>query len=315
MAQLKPCMKGPNEIVPFNHPHIHYPQLASQKFDGHRMLNLCGERLVSPALKDIPNKNLHSHLDLLFQYCQDQRIVTDGELWSPDIPFEEIQSVIRSYSKPIPPSLKYYIFDMMTEHEWDNGTELPYIQRYLNVQQTLTGFDNIVQVPHIHIVDAMEAEALFAHHISVGNEGVILRALDAKYKHGRTTVNQDGMWKFKEFQTCDAVVIGVEEQLKLREGVERKLTELGNLAREFSKELYEPAGMVGAFIVRDATGLTFKVKPGKGRDNDWKKITWQQFQTQPHAFVGKHVEYKHMPHGAKDKPRIGSFIRFRQDLD
>lgn len=315
MPQLKPVMKAFNDyIVPFNHPHIHYPQLASQKFDGNRMLNLCGESLVTPSLKDVANKNVRQHLDLLLRWCTEMRMVTDGELWSPDIPFERIGGILRSYSQPIPPSLKYYIFDMMTEAEWDNGTEKPYIQRYFDTQQQLTGFDNIVQVPHIMIETAADAEALFNQHIEAGNEGIILRAPNVRYKHGRTTEKQDGMWKFKEFQTEDGVIVAVEEGEQMRDGIERTTDELGHLERTHKQEHYEPSGMVGAFEVV-SKGIKFKVKPGRGWNNEAKLSAWSEYKITSALYIGRHCEFRHMPHGAKDKPRIGSLVRMRPDLD
>ena len=310
MAMLKHCMKGPNEIVPFDHDYIKYPQLASQKFDGFRCLNLCGERLLSPALKEIPNEYLQSHLEELLFRCHQHRFVTDGELWSPELAFNDLQSIIRSEHKPIPSHVKYYIFDFMTEAEWNNETEKPFINRYLDYQQLLVGAKNIVVVEQHQINDASEAELFFNNQILSGSEGMILRQHHAKYKHGRTTLKQDGMWKFKEFQTHDGIIIGVEEQMKLKKGVERTRNELGELERRYEQDLYEPSGMVGAFVVNMA-GSQFKVKPGKGMDNHYKKALWDTRT----ALIGKWCEFKHMPHGAKDKPRIGSLVRLRPDLD
>lgn len=306
---LKALMKGPNEIVSFNHPAIVYPQLASTKFDGFRMFNYCGEQLVSPALKAIPNLNLPAHLSNLLRFCKEARIVTDGELWSDEMSFQELQSVIRSHNSPIPSSVKYHIFDTMSEDNWNNGTELPYINRYLECQQTLN-FGNCIAVEHFYCMNAKEAQEQFDNHIEAGKEGIILRAPIAKYKHGRTTLNQDGMWKFKQFITHDAVIVGFEQAEVMREGLERTTDAQGNLERTYKQEDYTPTDMVGAFIV-EQDGLRFKIKPGKGHNHEWKRGVWYSRE----GLIGKHIEFKHMPHGAMNKPRIGSLVRFRPDLD
>jgi DNA ligase-1 len=307
-------MKGPNEVLPFTHPAIRYPQLASEKLDGFRLLNICGEHLVSPALKPFPNENMASHLDELLTYCRLHRLVTDGEFYSPEITFQELQSITRSHHKPIPSHVRYHIFDVMTEAEWDNGTEKPFINRYLECQQTMVGFPNTTLVEQWHVQDANEAEHYFRGFIDTGKEGIILRQHQARYKHGRCTENEDGMWKFKEFITHDAVILGVEQQERMKDGVERTRNAIGHLERRYEQDLYEPAGMVGAFIVSWGDG-TVKVKPGKGHDHSIKAAWWAQHAANQQRFIGKHVEFKYMPHGTMDKPRIGSLVRFRPDLD
>src|ERR1019366_3706125 len=197
MANLKPVMKGSNEIVPFDHPYIQYPQLASTKMDGFRLLNLCGEKLLSPALKPFPNNNMTEHLGELLNFCLKHRIVTDGEFWSPVLTFQQLQSLVRSHDKSLNDlEIKYYIFDAMTEEEWDNNLEKPFIARYLNYKQTLAGFPNVVLVEQQHVTSAAAAQALFDQHNEQGHEGIILRQHSALYKHGRCTLKQDGMWKF-----------------------------------------------------------------------------------------------------------------------
>ena len=306
-------MKGPNEIVPFDHTFISYPQLASTKMDGFRMLNLCGEKLLSPALKPFPCLQLPKHIEGFLLYCQQHRIVTDGEIWSPDLTFQELQSIVRSFDKPIPASVNYYVFDLMTEEEWDNNTEKPFINRYLEYSQTLH-FPHVIPVEQFHITNAAEAEDYFEQKLNLGEEGIILRQGAAKYKHGRTTLKQDGMWKFKQFVTHDAMIVGIEEQMKLKFGVERTTNDLGHLERRYEQDLYEPAGIVGAFIV-EQDGQRFKVKPGKGQNYPLRASWWQDYLRYPEKWHGKHIEYKFMPHGTMDKPRIGSLVRFRPDLD
>lgn len=310
MATPKQVCKAPNEIMPFDHPVIQYPQLVSTKFDGFRMLCLCGEELLSPALKPMANVQLHTHLSNLLDYCKSKRWILDGELWSPRMTFTELSSVIRSKNKAIPLDVRYHVFDMMDEHEWESNKEMPFGYRAQTVEQNLGGFHFTSIVRQDVVNSAGDAENCFNWHIENGHEGIIMRSADAYYKHGRFTTNQDGMWKFKEFVTHDAVIIGIEEQMKLKEGVARTTNVLGHLEREHSKELYEPSGLLGAFVVR-WNDCEFKVKPGKGFNNAYKQAWWQYKE----QHIGKHIEFKYMSHGTKDKPRIGSLVRFRPDLD
>lgn len=306
---LRDVMKGPNEVLPFSHHAISYPQLASTKMDGFRLLNYCGEQLVSPALKPFPNLFMEQHLQHLLRYCRAARVITDGEFWSPELTFQELQSIVRSRNKPIPASVKYYIFDTMSEDEWNNGGEPTFIHRYLNAQQTLN-FENCIPVEHFYVMTADEAQDRFENVLAAGEEGIILRSPTAKYKHGRCTENQDGMWKFKEFITQDAIVVGFEQGEVMREGLLRTVDAQGKKERTYRQEDYTPIDMVGAFIVKQGE-LQFKVKPGKGHDNKWKRDVWHNRD----QWLSKHIEFKFMPHGTMDKPRIGSLVRARPDLD
>ncbi len=303
-------MKGPNEVLPFTHSFIKYPQWASIKMDGFRLLNLCGEHLLSPALKPFPNKNMYDHMKVFLEFCRQNRIVTDGEFWSPEITFQELQSIVRSFDKPIPSHVKYYVFDAMSETEWDNDTASSFAQRYRDAMGVLCCFPNVVRVEQLWIENAEKAEQMFDQFITDGQEGIILRNPGAGYKHGRCTIRQDGMWKFKQFITQDAVIIGVEEQMKMRDDLTRTTNAIGHLERSYKAEDYVPAGMVGAFVVKQGD-LTFKVKPGKGCDDAWKTSMFYLKD----SLVGKHIEFKFMPHGSMDKPRIGNLVRFRPDLD
>ena len=322
MALIKKPMKAPNEIFPFDYSVIKYSdgQMASMKMDGERMLNLCGEHLLTPALKPVRNQNTYAYAKDFFDYCKSQRYVTDSEIWSPIRSFhmpvkeEGIGSILAAHTRPIPSDFAIYVFDMLTEKEWNAGTEPFYLERYMRYQQELQGFPNIILVPQLLVHSPKEAHDLYDMYIERGEEGLILRSSMARYKHGRCTENEDGMFKFKDFHTADAVIVRLEEQMRLKEGVERTRNAVGELERRYEQDLYEPAGMVGAFIV-EQDGVQFKVKPGKGHNHALKTQWWNDYCKYPEKWNGKHCEFKFMPHGTLDKPRIGQLVGFRPDLD
>lgn len=320
MAFLKTPMKAPNTIFPFDFPTINYPQLASTKYDGFRCICLCGERYISPNIKDVRNQTLPGYLSVLGEFCKANRLVVDGELWSPVRSFhmepkeEGISSILTTHHRVIPQDIGYYVFDMICEDDWDNETELSFLGRYNAYTEMLKNLPKVHVVKQHVIQNAQEAEAFFNQQLALEQEGMILRQPNARYKHGRCTENQDGMWKFKEFDTKDAMIVRIEEQMKLKPGIDRTRDVLGHLERRFEQDLYEPAGKVGAFVV-EMDGKEFKVKPGKGHNDYIKTSWWQDYKQFPEKWRGKHVEFKFMPHGSKDKPRIGSLVRFRPDLD
>lgn len=322
MAKILKPMKGPNEILPFTHFAIRYPQLCSTKYDGFRMLSLCGEHNISPNLKPIRNKMLGEYFKELFAFLKSQRLVADGELWSPirsfheEITHEGLSSILTTYDATIPKDIGYYIFDLIPEYDWDHGTEKHFSLRYGDCMSFLQGISsNVIPIQQYIVETSYAAEAEFDRALEAGHEGIILRQPNAGYKHGRCTANQDGLWKFKEFVTFDGKITAVEEQMKMKEGVERTFNPVGELERRYEQDLYEPAGMIGSLQVMIKNGTTFKIKPGKGFDNSWKRHFWELYCANKDVLIGKHVEYKFMPHGSLNRPRIGSLVRFRPDLD
>jgi ATP-dependent DNA ligase len=321
MAYIRTCMKGPNTIFPFNHPFIKYPQYASVKMDGERMINLCGEAMISPSLKLMRNKNLRNHAVEFFDFCKSARLVTDCEIWSPIRSFhmpnkeEGISSILSSYDREIPDDIGFYVFDLMSEDEWDKSNEPIFSERYNRYWKALQGFKHVFPIVQFQVGTAEEAECFYNDQILSNQEGIILRSPRAKYKHGRCTDHQDGMWKFKEFLTVDATIVRIEEGDRLKDGMERTTNMIGRLERRYDAAAYEPAGKVGAFVVRNGDGTEFKVKPGKGYNDAEKTCIWEDYVRFPEKWHGKHVEYKYMSHGTLDKPRIGSLVRFRPDKD
>lgn len=270
---------------------------------------------MSPNLKPFRNNNIANHLSRVADFCYTNRMVFDGEIWSATRGFHEkvksegISSILTTFNGPIPPDIKYHVFDYLTEAEWDS-TAPDFMTRYLRGEREIPELENMVKVKQDFVFTPEQAQERFDKAIESNQEGIILRSPDYGYKHGRCTINQDGMWKFKQFQTIDVTIIGFEEQMKLKNGIERTTNEVGHLERTFKQENYEPAGSLGALEVQH-NGEKFKVKPGKGYSADDKRHLWaMRFE-----LLGKHCEVKFMPHGTLDKPRIGSLVRFRPDLD
>jgi len=306
----KRVCKAPNEILSFNDPRIKWPKLGSIKYDGHRMLAINGVWFVTPSGKLHVNRFIDQHFDLFWQFCRQGLWVADGELWSPIRPFNELQSILRTHNQPLPDDVGYYIFDLIKIPEWESGDMKDYQTRFYWMLDLLRpGF------PRVHTVDQVllrspEAATLYYNEaIEAGHEGVILRSPMATYKHGRCTILESDLLKFKQFVTEDAVIVGIEQMETLREGVEREVNDYGLLRQTYKKEHYEPAEAVGSFVVAQGDGPLFKVKPGKGHTMEDRRMWWQARD----SLIGCGIEFSYMPHGTKDAPRIGSLVRFRED--
>ena len=104
---------------------INYPMLASYKLDGIRCIFYKGE-LLSRSLKPIVNKQLREKLKPISDYCEKYTLILDGEIYSPELTFQEITKFVmtqdfedkKSIKKngrvlTIPDSLKFNCLDCL----------------------------------------------------------------------------------------------------------------------------------------------------------------------------------------------------------
>lgn len=284
-----------------------YPLMASLKYDGNRCLLMDGS-FYSRTMKAQPNRNLRDHLGELVNLAVKHQLIFDGELWSPEIPFNELQSIIRAEDKPIPSHVQFYLFDMMDHEEW-GCCDTPFIDRYHRLEDfwaahTPAHTKLVIQavVDNPGMVRGMYNVAL-----ADGFEGVMLRSLNGGYKHGRATTKEGLIYKMKPFETADAVIIGYEQQKAVKDDAVRTVNELGRTARTSKAEDHTLVDNMGALRVRDEQGREFNLGWGKG----WSISRRHQLWKSRASLIGQWVEYRYMAVGTKDLPRLPQLIRFR----
>lgn len=315
-AELLKPIKAPNEQIPFSDPRIKYPMLASIKYDGFRGVLLDG-RFRSPMMKPFGNK----HLDGLNGYFRDichrsiaEMRVFDGEVWHPDISFTELSSRLRAENGDLT-GVEYHVFDAIDVGDWNNpGSNLQYAHRlgYLRSDWEFQGVPSHCKlVAQQMCISHIGAEGLYAGALASGHEGIMLRSPKGPYKHNRCTHNESNLFKFKNFITVDARITQVLQRRKMRDDVERTFDPIGDLAKVNTQESYTLDEAVGALEVVLEDGKHTSLTLGRGFTYKDRQDLWRRRD----SLVGLHVEFKYMPHGTKDLPRIGNVVRFRPDLD
>lgn len=301
-------MLAPNDQVDFTVPK--YPALVSYKFDGSRVIVYNG-KLFTRNLKLHPNQNLKLRFAALLDLsCKGW--VFDGELYDPNLEFNELQSTLRSFTAPLQSSLGLFLFDSVRLLEWNSESRERFIDR-IETYRAQCAYNKPPYVTAVHqqvVNDPASAQLYFNEVISNGGEGIILRDPQSRYKHGRATIKERTMFKFKISHTLDARIVEITQGRKLRVGVERTRRLDGSLERPFKNEDYTLDNCMGAFVV-EHEGKTFKVGTGKGLDRQMKEFIWQL----KNQYIGRWIEFKYLPVGNKDVPRMGKFVRFRTDLD
>ena len=275
---------------------INFPVLCSFKLDGIRCVITDGV-VMSRSGKPIRNK----HVQKLFgkpEYNGLDGELIVGDIWAEDV-FQKTTSGVMSADGE--PDVKLYVFDNYL-YEGD------YIDRYLKlvVIEATEWYGKGLEVLSQQQVDSVEqVHEIMSFVESKHGEGLILRSLYGKYKHGRSTVKEGYLLKVKFFHDDEFEVVGFEERFTNTNELE--LDELGYAKRSSAKDGLVPMDMLGSLVLKYGD-TTFKC--GTGFTEAQRKEIWQNKVD----FLGKLAKIRYMSVGMKDLPRVPSFQGWR-DLD
>jgi len=259
----------------------------------------------SRSLKPIPNIHIAAQIS---QHCPpglDGEIMTyASDLFDPTPRvrnFNDISSDVMSFSGA--PAFIYHVFDAQVE------TVRPVV--YQERLATLAAMDLpkfCVKVPHVTMQSLSDLLAYEAKCIAEGYEGICFRDPNSPYKYGRSTLREGWLIKMKRFVTEEAMIIGVEEEMQNNNP--QVLGTTGYAERSSHKANMVGKGRVGALICKLTSGAgPFNV--GTGFSAQQRQNMWDCRFSLP----GRLITIKHMPHGAKDLPRIPIFVGFRSTDD
>ncbi len=169
-------------------------------------------------------------------------------------------------------------------------------------------------VEHIRVHSIDELDALEAAWLEAGNEGVMLRAIDGRYKEGRSSEKEQILLKLKRFSDSEAVVTGTYELE--HNSNESFVNELGRTARSSAQAGKVGLDTLGGFYVRGSAGqpfdgVEFKVGNGQGMTQELRKQLWAERE----SFVGRIMKVKYFPTGGKDRPRHPLWLGWRDERD
>jgi DNA ligase-1 len=181
-----------------NGKHLKFPLYIQPKIDGLRCL-ASPEGLYSRT--GCPFLGLQSIQNDLKKYFEKNKgCVVDGELYSDEMPFEELSGYCRRH-KTIPSGKKvvYNVFDVITPDKMGFEDRLS-----LFPQET----ENISLVPTMEIGNKEEIETNLKEFIQDGYEGIILRNKEGVYRMGHRSWD---LQKYKLFQEEEFIITGYTE--------------------------------------------------------------------------------------------------------
>ena len=303
-------MKGPNVEVPFDSDKIQFPVLASPKLDGMR-LKAMPDGLYSLTHKP-QSRDHHAMFSRILAKTLQQDIVLDCELWSPYLKFNEIMRKENLHK------CELYVFDMMTKDEWYSGTERPFMDRVDEYQQWIQRHVEpgmkVQAVDQVVLRTPKELEEMFDLCLSRGLEGCVIRPVLSKYKHGRATLNEGLMFKWKKWVTVDGKIVGFKPATRMNKDAPREVDELGHPKAVHSKQHRTETDAIGSIEVELDDGTRFFAVGASAEK--MVDFVWPQSQALfASAYLGKMVEVRYQETGTKDKPRMPAITRWRPDKD
>lgn len=303
MADVRKVMKAPNEEMSFGDKRLKWPMLGSPKLDGMRLL-VTPAGITSLTMKFQPPAT-QKRFDQVVQLAQKHDCIFDAEMWSDRLPFNEIMQKKNLWKCGI------HVFDMMSVDEWDKGTERPFMDRVEEYQYLLRKYpmEGLKAVDQGLLKGAADLEKLYQMCLNNGLEGVMARPVLSKYKHGRSTLNEASLLKWKKWITVDAKIIGFKQGTRMKENAPRVTNELGSKKQVHKKGDRETTDGVGSIQVQTIDGVSFYAGICKG--SNVSLPTWEgRF-----AYMNRWVEIRYQESGTKDKPRLPGIKRWRPDLD
>lgn len=273
-----------------------YPVLVSPKIDGIRALTINGA-IYSRSLKLLPNRFIQAEARA-FPDGLDGEIVV-GDPTHPNC-MQNTSSGVMSYDGK--PDFKFMVFDA---YNCPGEYELRY--NYLRNAVALNPSKHLVFVSHMGCNNREDVEQMMQIYLEQGYEGLMVRSPKGKYKHGRSTVREGYLLKYKVFESEWAQIVGFEEFM--HNANELKTDNLGYAERSSHKDNMVPMDMLGALVVKSPKWPnTFKV--GSGFDFPMRKHIWEKRE----SYMGRFVEFVYQPHGVLDVPRMPVFKAFREDM-
>lgn len=134
-----------------------------------------------------------------------ERIILDGELYSPGKSFQEIVSAVKRNQR-LTHDLRYYVFDLLVLDEPSLAFEarLQYLKK-LKKENINTPYTMVSTIPCTTLSGLKDFHKKF---VNAGNEGLIYRSPASVYRQGRS---RSALLKYKTFVDDEFTIIGFEE--------------------------------------------------------------------------------------------------------
>ena len=135
-------------------------------------------------------------------------LILDGELYTAELPFEELAGLIKrkkaSDTNVNRQCIKYHIYDVVVDG-------VPYSERHDRIVGAISKADKChhLEVVHTQLIhNVNEFKQAFGEYVAAGYEGIMLRNTDGVY---RQNYRSHDLQKYKEFVEAEYPIVGFKE--------------------------------------------------------------------------------------------------------
>jgi DNA ligase-1 len=199
---------------------IVFPCYVQPKLDGLRCICYMVPNGSSNESKVVAQSRTGAYFETVEHICAELRpillknpgLILDGELYTPDMPFEELVGLIKRKKATTTNAnanananiqcIKYHIYDIVVDG-------VPYSERHDRVVQIADGPKCHLEVVHTQpIHDLNTFQQAFGEYVASGYEGIMLRNVAGLY---RQNYRSHDLQKYKEFVEAEYPIVGFKE--------------------------------------------------------------------------------------------------------
>jgi len=192
---------------------IEYPCFVQPKLDGLRCivyLDVAANKIKCQSRTGSEFVGLdHIIQSLTPIFSLNSGIIFDGELYTDQMPFEELAGLIKKKTRsdidvPRFQKIEYHVYDLVE-------TDTPFVERFAHLHQilsTIPPLQNVRLVPAITVQTVQEFKTRFTEYVEQGYEGIMLRNIQGKYQQG---YRSHDLQKYKEFFEDEYAIKGFKE--------------------------------------------------------------------------------------------------------
>lgn len=195
---------------------IVFPCYVQPKLDGLRCVCYmmpCGN---SNDCKVVAQSRTGAYFETVEHICAELRpillqnpgLTLDGELYTTELPFEELAGLIKrkkaADANANVQCIKYHIYDVVVDG-------VPYSERHARIVGAISKADKYhhLEVVHTQLIhNANEFKQAFGDYVAAGYEGIMLRNVNGLY---RQNYRSHDLQKYKEFVESEYPIVGFKE--------------------------------------------------------------------------------------------------------
>ena len=185
--------------------HVEFPCYVQRKYDGVRCVCIPNEGLYSRAKKAFQGLG-HILQNVNDYYATRDACMLDGELYSDDLSFQDLLSLIKSEDPSVDKTpIKYVVYDVVNTNASFDERFVQYVTREDN--RDLNELDHVLIAETYVCFEETEVDEFLHEFISEGYEGLMVRNIHAPYKHSRS----HDLQKYKLFKDDEYEIVNYKE--------------------------------------------------------------------------------------------------------